>query len=128
MMGSWKSTVGRQLSKSLNMEFIDTDDCIEEMMDMKVNEIFNEFGEDRFREMESAFFIEKAKQAGYVFSTGGGIILNCDNRNVLKNGVTILLDANSKTLADRIHNTNKRPLLSNTNNLEKRIKSLIKKL
>ena len=49
MMGSWKSTVGIQLSKSLNMEFIDTDDCIEEMMDMKVNEIFNEFGEDRFR-------------------------------------------------------------------------------
>ena len=58
MMGSWKSTVGRKLAETLDMEFVDTDDVIEEMTEMKVAEIFKEFGEERFREMESAFFIE----------------------------------------------------------------------
>ena len=62
MMGSWKSTVGRELSKVMDMEFVDTDDAIEEITEMKVADIFREFGEKRFREMEKAFFIEKAKQ------------------------------------------------------------------
>ena len=125
MMGSWKSTVGKQLSKALNMKFIDTDDCIEDMMEMKIIDIFEEFGEHKFRQMESAFFIEKAKQNGHVFSTGGGIILKDANREILKNGITILLDASSKNLADRINNTNKRPLLLGTGDLEARIKAIL---
>ena len=80
MMGSWKSTVGRNLASTLDMEFIDTDDAIEEMTEMKVKDIFREFGEKRFREMETAFFIEKAKQLGQIFSTGGGIVLGEENR------------------------------------------------
>ena len=80
MMGSWKSTVGRKLAQSMDMEFIDTDDAIEEIMEMKISDIFSEFGEDRFREMETAFFIEKAKQTGQVFSTGGGIVLGPESQ------------------------------------------------
>ena len=53
MMGSWKSTVGRKLAKELNVEFVDIDDCIEEIEKMKVSEIFNEFGEKYFRNIES---------------------------------------------------------------------------
>ena len=91
MMGSWKSTVGLKLAETLDMEFVDTDDAIEEMTEMKVTKIFKEFGEDRFREMETAFFIEKAKQTGQVFSTGGGIVLGSKNRRVLKKyGITII--------------------------------------
>ena len=70
MMGSWKSTIGRKLSEILDLQFIDTDDAIEEMTEMKVSDIFIEFGEKRFREMESAFFIEKSKQSELIFSTG----------------------------------------------------------
>ena len=117
-MGSWKSTVGRKLSDALNLEFIDTDDAIEEVTEMKISDIFRDFGEDRFREMETAFFIEKAKQAGQVFSTGGGIVLNPENRKVLKYGTTFFLNASTNTLANRIHNTTKRPLLANSENLE----------
>ena len=62
MMGSWKSTVGKILASALDMEFIDTDDVIEEVTEMKVSDIFSEFGESRFREMELAFFKEKSKQ------------------------------------------------------------------
>ena len=83
MMGSWKSTVGQELAETLEMEFIDTDDVIEEMTDMKVVDIFKEFGQKRFREMESAFFIEKAKVPGQIFSTGGGIVLEKKNRKAV---------------------------------------------
>ena len=119
MMGSWKSTVGRKLAVALDLEFIDTDDAIEEVTEMKIADIFREFGEDKFREMETAFFVEKAKQYGQLFSTGGGVVLSAENRNVLqKNGTTFLLDATPETLAKRIHNTNKRPLLTDSDNLE----------
>ena len=125
MMGSWKSTVGRKLASTLDMEFIDTDDAIEEMTEIKVNDIFREFGEDRFREMEAAFFIEKAKQSGQIFSTGGGIVLGEENRKVLQNnGICFFLDASSQTLAQRIHNTDKRPLLADSDNLEDRLKNI----
>ena len=119
MMGSWKTTVGRKLAETIGMEFIDIDDAIEEVTEMKISDIFREFGEDRFREMETAFFIEKAKQAGQVFSTGGGIVLGSENRKILKQyGTTFFLNASTNTLANRIHNTTKRPLLANSENLE----------
>ena len=125
MMGSWKSTVGSKLASTLDMEFIDTDDAIEEITEMKISDIFREFGEERFREMETAFFVEKAKQSGQVFSTGGGIVLSSENQKVLiENGTTFLLDASPKTLTNRIHNTTKRPLLTNSENLEDRLQSI----
>ena len=125
MMGSWKSTVGRKLAAVLDLEFIDTDDAIEEVTEMKVDDIFQEFGEEKFREMETAFFVEKAKQTGQLFSTGGGIVLSAENRNVLqKNGITFLLDASPQTLASRIHNKSKRPLLADCDNLEERLQQI----
>ena len=118
MMGSWKSTVGRKLAQNMAMEFVDTDDAIEEVMEMKISDIFKEFGEDRFRKMETAFFKEKAKQTGQVVSTGGGIVLGSENRKVLKKyGTTFFLNASTEILTDRIHNTTKRPLLTNSENL-----------
>ena len=128
MMGSWKTTVGRKLAQSMNMGFIDTDDAIEEIMEMKISDIFSEFGEDRFREMETAFFIEKAKQTGQVFSTGGGIVLGSENRKVLKQyGTTFFLNASIEILADRIHNTTKRPLLSQSDNVQLRLERIWQK-
>ena len=125
MMGSWKSTVGRELSKVMDMEFVDTDDAIEEINEMKMADIFKEFGEKRFREMEKAFFIEKAKQPGQIFSTGGGIVLLEKNREVLQNnGICFFLDASTQILAQRIHNTDKRPLLADSDNLEDRLKTI----
>ena len=125
MMGSWKSTVGRKLAAVLDLEFIDMDDAIEEVTEMKVDDIFQEFGEQKFREMETAFFVEKAKQTGQLFSTGGGIVLSAENRNVLqKNGITFLLEASPQTLASRIHKTSKRPLLPDSDNLEMRLQQI----
>ena len=127
MMGSWKSTVGSKLADNLNMEFIDTDDAIEEVTAMKISDIFSEFGEDRFREMETAFFTEKAKQTGTVFSTGGGIVLGIENRQALQNnGTTFFLNASTKTLADRIHKVTKRPLLTDSENVQLKLEQIWK--
>ena len=125
MMGSWKTTVGKKLAEALDMEFVDTDDAIEEVTEMKISDIFRELGEDRFRKMETAFFIEKSKQIGHVFSTGGGIVLVSQNRKVLKNnGTTFFLNASVETLANRIHNTMKRPLLSDSENVKLRLEQI----
>ena len=119
MMGSWKSTVGRKLAEAIGMEFIDTDDAIEEVTEMKISEIFSKFGESRFREMETAFFIEKAKQSGQVFATGGGIVLESTNRKILQsNGTSFFLSASTDILTTRLHNTKKRPLISDDKNLK----------
>jgi len=127
MMGSWKSTVGRKLAETMNMDFIDTDEAIEEVTEMKIFNIFNEFGEDKFRDMEAAFFGEKAKQTGHVFSTGGGIVLKAENRKIIKTrGITFFLHASIEILAKRINNTTKRPLLTGTDNLEGRLQEIWK--
>jgi len=117
MMGSGKTTVGKILSEKLKMHFIDTDKEIEEIMSLSIYEIFNEFGEKRFRDMESSYFIEKSKQKGIVFSTGGGIILKKENRErLLNNGITILLDSTINELNKRIENSNyERPLVKKSN-------------
>ncbi len=112
MMGSWKSTVGKELSNELDLEFIDTDDEIEDATGESISEIFSNKGESQFREMESAFFVEKSKQKGLVISTGGGIVVTEANRLALqKNGITFFLQASPETLSNRIKDTNKRPLL-----------------
>ena len=112
MMGSWKSTIGRKLARSLDSKFIDTDDEIEEATAMSVAEIFQERGESQFREMETAYFVEKSQQSGYIISTGGGIVVTEKNRVALRNnGFTIFLKASPETLSNRIKNTDKRPLL-----------------
>ena len=125
MMGSWKSTVGRKLATTIDMEFVDIDDAIEEVTEMKISDIFRDFGEDRFREMETAFFMEKSKQIGNVFSTGGGIVLRLENREILQeNGTTFFLNASIETLASRIHNTIKRHLLNNNENFESQLEKI----
>ena len=126
MMNSGKTTVGKILSKKIKLDFIDTDRQIEEIMSISISDIFNIFGERRFREMESSFFVEKSKEKGIVFSTGGGIILNNLNVNSLKNnGITILLETSIEQLIERIKINNK-PLLRNSSNFKKDLSKLWK--
>ena len=120
LMGSGKSTVGKDLSKKINMGFVDIDDDIKAVNEMKMAEIFDNFGEKKFREMESAYFIEKSKQKNNIFSTGGGIIFKQENRSdLINNGTTILLEADCHTLLNRIKDSTDRPLISESNSLDK---------
>ena len=115
MMGSGKSTIGNLLSQKLDIPFFDTDIEIEKIMDMSIDKIFNEFGENRFRMIESVFFNESIKVDYYVYATGGGIVENPDNHKALKNkGICIFLDCSIEVLNERLKNEHKaRPLIKN---------------
>ena len=112
-MGSGKSIVGKLLSKKLNMPLLDIDKEIEKIMEMSISQIFNDYGEKRFRLIEAAFFRECTKLDYYIFATGGGIILNEQNRSILKSrGITFFLDCSPEIINKRLKNKiNNRPLL-----------------
>ena len=115
MMGSGKSTIGKLLSQKLDMPFFDTDAEIEKIMGMPIDKIFNDFGENRFRMIESVFFNECIKADYHVYATGGGIVEYTDNHKALKNdGICIFLDCSIETLNKRLKNEYKdRPLIKN---------------
>ena len=124
MMCAGKTTIGKLLSEKLNMSFFDTDCEIEKIMDKSINDIFNDYGENRFRLIESAFFNESVKVNNAVYATGGGIINNEKNKKTLKKeGISIFLDCPLKILLDRINQLpDNRPLISN--NLKENIERI----
>ena len=114
MMGSGKSSVGKLLANKLQFSIIDIDKEIEKNEKLSIKEIFEEKGENYFREIESKYLLRKRNSA--VVSCGGGIILNKKNREFLKtSGYTIYLKSSIPTLEKRLLNENGRPLLSNDN-------------
>ena len=115
MMGAGKSTVGIELSKSLtNYKLIDIDSEIEKHENMKISEIFENFGEEHFRQIETNFLKEICKNNNQIIATGGGIFEREENRNILKTcGTVYYLKASAETLFNRIKNQTHRPLLKN---------------
>ena len=113
MMGTGKSTVGSLLSSIKSIPFFDMDLELEKLIDKPIDEIFQDYGESRFRLVESSFFNEITKSNQYIYATGGGIILDKNNRNILKNsGITFFLDSSKETLINRLKkDIKKRPLL-----------------
>ena len=112
MMGSGKSTIGKLLSKKISLPLIDMDDEIQQLMDMSISKIFNEYGKKRFRLIESAFFKECSKNNDFIYSTGGGIILDANNQNILQTrGMSVFLDCTTETIISRLKSKDKnRPL------------------
>ena len=112
-MGTGKSSVGKRLAHELNVRFVDTDDLIEKRAGMGINEIFAQFGEGYFRQLESAVIEELSSSAGMVISTGGGAIVNQSNLEMLKKkGIIICLTASVDAILSRIGNGDERPLLA----------------
>ena len=66
MMGSGKSTIGTLLSKQINIPLIDMDIELEKIMGMSIDSIFNEYGENRFRMIETSFFNELTKNNVFI--------------------------------------------------------------
>lgn len=82
-MGAGKTTVGQLLSKKTNMEHIDFDDKIVEEIGMTIQEYFDLYGEEAFREKETAV-LKRYLNHNQVVSTGGGIVMREENRSLLK--------------------------------------------
>lgn len=115
MPGCGKSTYGKKLSEEMNLEFVDTDELIVSKSGMTVPEIFEKFGEAGFRERETEVINEVTRRSRTVIATGGGAILNKENRlNLMMNAKVIFIDAPIDILA-----TSGRPLSKDRAALEK---------
>lgn len=127
MMGSGKSSIGRQLAKLLDLVFVDIDKELEIITKLSINEMFKKFGEEKFREMEGAFFREKATQDHLVFATGGGIILSKQNRTIMReSGMVIFLDVPLNILTERLNGVSDRPLLKSSHDISTDLTSIWK--
>lgn len=124
-MGTGKTIVARQLARALGMKIIDIDTEIEKSMKMTINDIFKQFGEPRFREIETEIIKQVSENKNVIISTGGGAVLKQENMDaVRKNGVIVCLTATPETILERTRSNKERPLLYVENPLE-RIKELL---
>ena len=117
MMGVGKSAIGRILAKSLDKEFYDIDDNIEKKYNMKIYEIFETYGEKKFRDIEHEEIKSIPKDCNAIIATGGGAFIYNRNIDVLnKIGLTLWLNASPRIIIERLKkNINNRPLLKGVN-------------
>ena len=113
-MGTGKTTVGQELARTLEMEFVDTDELIESRYG-PIPRIFEERGEAEFRTIEQEVARELGQRTGLVIATGGRMILDPENfRSLSRNGRIFCLVATPEEIHHRIVNDEsgkERPLL-----------------
>jgi shikimate kinase len=120
LMGAGKTTVGRQLAAELGKTFHDTDHEIERRTGVRISLIFEIEGESGFRAREKQVIDQLTQLANVVLATGGGAVLDADNRRHLAaRGVVVYLHGQPKDLWHRTRHDKSRPLLQNTDALEK---------
>lgn len=112
LMGAGKSTIGRHLAKSLGLEFLDSDHEIERRTGAGIPLIFDVEGEAGFRQREKKVIDELTRRSGVVLATGGGAVLDPENRGHLRErGTVIYLYATVDQLLSRTAKDRNRPLL-----------------
>ncbi len=115
-MGAGKSTIGRQLAKSLSCTFIDSDKEVEERTGVDIPLIFELEGEAGFRARERAMIDELTQLPDIVLATGGGAVLDPENRRYLaERGQVIYLQTSVAQQLDRTARDRNRPLLQTEN-------------
>ncbi|MBR5951621.1 MAG: hypothetical protein IKZ87_09370 [Actinomycetaceae bacterium] len=122
---SGKTTVGKILARYLDSEFADSDALIEEKTGKSIPEIFQERGEEGFREIEAEVIVQALEERSGVLSLGGGAVLSEDTRSALEGHRVFFIDVDKKILATRLHrSTNDRPLMRE--NIEENLERLSK--
>ena len=111
-MGTGKTSVGHELASMLNMNFIDTDDIIEQDSSRSISDIFTNMGEEHFRNLESKAVEKVSKLSQYIISTGGGVVIRDQNiQNLKSTGILFHLDAAPEVIFQRTKHETQRPLL-----------------
>lgn len=102
-MGCGKTTLGEVLAQQLGYRFIDLDEFIEERQGMTVVEIFDEMGEERFRELEIEALREVASMTDVIVSCGGGTPCHGDNMALMNQaGTTVWLTTSPQRITARL--------------------------
>ena len=115
-MASGKSTLGKKLAQTLEIDFLDTDNEIEKRAGAEISWIFEVEGEEGFRERERKALQKSAEKDNVVISTGGGIVTIEENRDLMTaKGKVVYLKTPIEIQLNRTENDKKRPLLSQGN-------------
>jgi len=113
-MGAGKSAVGRQLARMMHLDFVDSDEEIENRTGVDIPFIFEKEGEEGFRKREVKMIDELSQRQGVVLATGGGAVLDPDSRSYLgARGYVIYLFTTVQQQLDRTQRGRTRPLLEN---------------
>ena len=111
MPGSGKSSLGKELAKKINYDFIDMDLYIEKQAGMFIDEIFDSYGEEHFRDLERNVLNDFNNMDNVIIATGGGVIKNKNNKKLM-NGICLYLDVPVNELEIRLSKSEiERPLL-----------------
>lgn len=111
-MGSGKTAVGRQLATELQLEFFDSDAEIESSTGVDIAYIFEKEGEASFRHRERECIANLARRKNIVLATGGGAVLDEQNRrNLTRNGIIVYLRTSVERQLERMQHAKNRPLL-----------------
>lgn len=115
-MGTGKTTIGKRVAKSLGFKFVDTDQLIVRKAGKSIPKIFEEDGEEAFRNLETEVLRECGGKSRQVISTGGGIVVRPENIAILKeSGYVIWLKAGTDAIFERVSRNRNRPLLKTAN-------------
>lgn len=115
-MGAGKSAVGRQLARLLHMDFVDSDDEIENRTGVDISFIFEKEGEGGFRKREVKVIDDLSQREGVVLATGGGAIADADSRSRLgARGFVVYLYTSVQQQLVRTQRGRNRPMLENGN-------------
>lgn len=126
-MGTGKTTISQALSRITGFEEVDVDKYIVDNAGMEISDIFEKYGEQYFRDLETKALQEVQDRKGQIISCGGGAVLRDENAEILKQGsVIVLLTATPETIFDRVKNHTHRPILNNDMSLE-HVKELMDK-
>jgi shikimate kinase len=118
-MGTGKSRIGWELSRRLQLTFVDTDRVIERVSCMRIADIFELYGEATFRDYETEIVRRCVRLDEVVISTGGGTVVRPENRALLRSrGPVVVLTASPETVYKRTRR-NRRPLLERGDPLER---------
>lgn len=113
-MGCGKSTLGKKLARKAGYDFLDSDSEIEKATKLSVSEIFEQYGESYFRDLESDFLDTIKGKSRIVLSTGGGMPCYNDNMFKIKEfGASFYLKLSPFELTRRLREAKvQRPLLA----------------
>ena len=118
-MGAGKSTIAKGLQRTLGMELVEMDARIVEEQKMSINEIFAQYGEDYFRDIESQLILDIGQEGNTIVSCGGGVVVRPQNTEYMKkSGKIVFLSATPQTIYERVKHSTDRPILNGHMNVE----------